>query len=279
MIIHVKDSTHLGDCLFQLEFLSKLKQLNKEHDFILHCQEQYRLELMQDYPNANIDSIRTAPANAYDCWIGKAPRKIWLNRFYNEKYFEWFNKIVKDLNEIHGTNLVSPMKIKEDMMFSNPEIYKPNKRKADVLLIDAQPRSGQFAGFTLKHFDELEEAYEHYGYSVLRTSQMNTTLIEIARCDVKIIHGIHTSPLLMCLNFNNMDKKFIVYDRINHFNFFENYIPINNEAQAKRFLEQFKKGGKEFIERAFKIQIEHEEKEREFQKRFGILQNVATHKQ
>lgn len=268
MIIRVKDSTHLGDCLFQLEFLSKLKQLNQEHDFILHCQEQYHVELMKSYPKSNIETLSLTPPKTYDAWIGKAPRKVWQNKFYNEKYFEWFNKITNDLNEIHGTNLVSPIQTKENMMFENIEIFKPNKIKADVLLIDAQPRSGQFE-FDITHFDLFEKAYMQHGYSVLRTSQMWTSLIEIARGNYKIIHGIHTSPLLMCLNKKNFETKFIVYDRINHFNFFENYIPIKNPTQANSFLKHYSERGNGFLEQAFEAEKEQAKKEAEFQKRFG----------
>lgn len=83
----------------------------------------------------------------------------------------------------------------------------------------------------------------------------------------------------MCLNKKNFETKFIVYDRVNHFNFFENYIPIKNEIQAKHFLKQFTERGKDFLEFAFKAQKEHEAKEREFNIKFGLLQNVATHKQ
>lgn len=227
---------HLGDAVYHLDFLRKvINRYPKKFKFIYYVEEQYLNELQAHIylyeKNIKLKNLTEKSESAISSWIEngdeytkwRAKNKNVKN--YNEFYIEWYNH----LSDVIG---IPPIIEKaEETLFYHPSLL--NKQKEyDYLVINSEPRSGQFAEYSVEEFMMLCIDLNKHGNSFITTKKVRNyectldlgyNLIEIGSlaCHVKYIIGVNTSPMITCINKLNISK-------VKHFGVLNNDMLIYN---------------------------------------------------
>lgn len=215
---------HLGDCVFHLHFLRKLLPLLDTNEFIeFGVNPNYIPELVKHI--VDIDRIKIIPIGEIK---GQAINSH-INAFgnygeifaaaggdYAECYVEFFKQLCCKYN------LPNPIRAKHDMLWDNPlsaEARLPHEFTGDIdyFVINAPCYSGQF-NYNRADFDYLFKKLEKSArivcthpagaYNIPATLSHGLSLVEIAKIAIrsKRIIGIHTAPMIPCLNVWNIQS-------------------------------------------------------------------------
>ncbi len=168
------NSFHLGDNLVHLHFLRKVALANPDRQFVHAAQWQYLKQLrdlVDDVPNLGLTDFNyLTPSDSIDAWRGanqfwySHPDRLDFVKFHVEAWFPYL---------ADKMNVENPIKCAEDMLFDYPAIAASpllHHPPFDVLLINSQPGSGQFASYSAWELGNLGGQIAEKGFSVIATA-------------------------------------------------------------------------------------------------------------
>lgn len=160
----------LGDNLAHLQFLRLAALANPDDQFIHHAGSGYLpqlVEVVADVPNIRLLSEHAPVApGAVDSWknAGGWWERHPLRNEYGPFMVEWFRYLAERMG------VASPIQAPTDLLFDYPALSGYACEPFDVLLVNAQPLSGQWRGYSADEFRDLANALRAAGRSVLTTS-------------------------------------------------------------------------------------------------------------
>jgi hypothetical protein len=214
---------HLGDCVFHIHFLRKLTELIDDN-IIFHVADAYVEELKKhvvDKPRIQIrgKTYYFKDPGLINCHINAFGNYGEIFAKANGDYAECYVEFFKRLCEKH--NLPNPIRTKFDMLWDS-ELSLASKipteldGEIDYFVVNAPCYSGQF----LYNPDDFSRLFEKLSkksarivcthpagaYNIPATMSHGLSLVEIARIasQSKHIVGIHTAPMIPCLNVWNI---------------------------------------------------------------------------
>lgn len=216
--INIISETHIGDCVFLVDFLNKVVLIDDQlrFNFFIFDKHYEQISALIDNPDKIIPLKQTnAPNNCIRAWLAQYGQITHIPFDFNQLKLDFYFKFCG----IH--KLPNPYKTKEDLIFNCSKI-KPFKdlNKYDILLINSDPLSNQLNGKHLNYFKFIERFSEKKIITTKKipnidcTLDFNWQLLDIGRaslsCD-KII-GIHTGPWHVTMNVDNfLNKKEFFY--------------------------------------------------------------------
>lgn len=192
MNLHSENS-HLGDLQWSLIALSRLPGPHT-----LRCAPEYHQalrELVNGLP-ITIDYCDDIPPNSMNCWIASG-------------LFERQGIIYRDDIDIIGFvqryfNAMSAeagfepcFPTREDMLCDFPSIHSyPTQPFEGIMVINADPKSGQCPGYSSSEMDALILRMENAGHSVCAVEKSGLSLVQIGALSIhaKLIVGCATGP-------------------------------------------------------------------------------------
>ncbi len=176
MIIRTHNAYHLGDNLVHLHFLRKVALADPYHKFVHAAQWQYLKQLQDvvaDVHNIELTDFNyTTPSDSINAWRGdnqfwySHPDRLDFVKFHVEAWFPYL---------ADKMNVENPIKCQTDMLFDYPAIAASlllSHPSFDVLLINSQPGSGQFASYSAWELGNLGGQIAEKGFSVIATAQV-----------------------------------------------------------------------------------------------------------
>ncbi len=174
MITRTHNAYHLGDNLVHLHFLRKVALANPDRQFVHYAQWNYAIQLNPvtlDVPNIRLAPFDYhLPSDSINAWRGdnqfwySHPDRLDFVKFHVEAWFPYL---------ADKMNVENPIKRAEDMLFDYPAIAASSllaHPPFDVLLINSQPGSGQFASYSAWELGNLGGQIAEKGFSVIATS-------------------------------------------------------------------------------------------------------------
>ena len=227
MLISWVNEWHLGDHLWHTILMGRLAQAGHEQRY--YIDRAYHAEMADWMPSgATLHAMEDRPDDAICCWIGSTP--IFMRRQrgtfcdYLTAYADYFNTFMRTFApQLHA---FTP----DDSMVS-PSATGDYAASYDVLLINSEPQSGQWPLDDAVLFKKAQQ-WRDQGLEVITTRKIagfactrdhGLTLFQIGRLArrVRYIVGIHTAPLVACLQADILDRisDLYVLDRRNGFVF------------------------------------------------------------
>ncbi len=164
MIVTYQDY-HLGDDLIHLHFLRQVAINNPKESF-LHYASVSSLpqvgEMVAGIPNLSLSASDKKPKGAINAWRGaedywyKHPKRNDFVAFH----LEWFELLAKKMG------VSNPIKTRQDMLFNYPSLLTYKYPKFDVLVINCEPKSGQFKGYNELEIGAMARKLELAGHKV-----------------------------------------------------------------------------------------------------------------
>lgn len=238
-MIKFKNEAHLGDCLLQVNYMNRLAEPCE-----LYCAEGYIEELRKFVKNPTLTSVRPIEeleGYAENCWINS-------NEFFQDNdHYEFQKFLIKWFEHLSDrVSVESPIKTEEDTLIEIPGIDLTKDFIYDILLVNSLPLSGQW-DYKRGEWEQLARELSQRA-SVITTEQVDdlpctrTTapgLFEIASLApyCRNIVGIHTSPMLACLNTEAFKRveEWYVCDRRSIFTYGDNFINADIDIIRKAF--------------------------------------------
>lgn len=220
------NALHLGDNLLHLHFLRKLAQRYPDIGFVHACDASHHgqlREVIADLPQITLADLGTA--HGINAWRGAGG---WFYEQPDRHDFvaihrRWFAKLAADMG------LESPITEARDLLFDYPALeynsikyyeqlpacFRRAPQSPRVLLVNSEPKSGQFSGYNPGAFLTLARRLQSHG-SVIATTQPlapdiyctqsgNRSVTDIGRISqrVELIIGVATGPLWPTFNIWN----------------------------------------------------------------------------
>ena len=242
---------HLGDQLIHLNWLRKVAIQNPNTLFVHYCDEQYihtLTDMIADMDNIQVMPLSYTPAGAIDSWIN-------AHGLHDTPGYR-VNKVALLLKHFQllaqSMGIQNPATTRTDLLLDYPALTQPSplSNPFDVLIINSQPRSGQFQSFNPYQFKALVQYLIDQGKTVTTTEP---TLIAPATRDYNLnIHqigsislfcntiiAVDTAPLWPTLNPYNLQSvhtRIILCD-LHEFPFTDNTLTTNNISNIKHILQ------------------------------------------
>ncbi len=208
MITRTHNAYHLGDNLVHLHFLRKVALDNPDRKFVHAAQWQYLKQLndlVVDIPNLSLTDFNyLTPKDSIDAWRGA--NGLWYqhserNDFVKFHVDHWFPHLA------YMMDVRNPIRTGKDMLFDYPAIKTVGllpelfKLPFDVLIINSQPSSGQFASFNNYDLSDIALNIKDKGLSVISTSTMTVNVPCTSHCNVSVSGigylSLHCHTILM----------------------------------------------------------------------------------
>jgi hypothetical protein len=185
------NALHLGDNLVHLHFLRKLAQRYPEIHFTHGAPDEHLAQLYplwHDLPNLTVQSIALTGQGAINAWCGAGGWWYQQPSTHNwcATYLRWLDHLAKEMG------LDNPIRETHELLFDYPTLKAHGKCDPvwDFLIVNSQPMSGQWGGYSAEGFQNLAGWLHYQGKRVLTTSP--TGLAEIA-CTKHGISGLFTN--------------------------------------------------------------------------------------
>ncbi len=217
------NALHLGDNLVHLHFLRKLAQKYPEIHFTHGAPDEHLAQLYplwQDLPNLTVKSIAEVGQGSINAWRGAGGH--WYahpqRNDFVAYHLDWFRHLARLMG------LESPIHCARDLLFDYPAMKRMDgvcihlNEHYDFLLVNSQPKSGQWSGYDPHEFDRLAHALRNAGHRVITTHPVSGSVInntQFFRHDITAIGqlaqripciiGCVTGPMWPCLNIWNAD--------------------------------------------------------------------------
>lgn len=233
MHINFHNEWHLGDCVFQLNYLRLISHLHpNKYTFNFYVNKNYISELeyqITGFNNITLYPLNKRSQNSVDCWIGANDYYFKYKEgrdkvLYDQFYVEYFNKLSHDLNLPQVCDSINCI-----LYNHNPIFVDKSELYYDILLINSDPLSSQIE-YEPSDVDRFLDRHKKYsiittqkvdGYDCTRDYGLNIAKIGVLSKNVKDIVAIHTSPVIPCLNHCTIASvsRFIILDRMNTYSF------------------------------------------------------------
>jgi hypothetical protein len=199
-MIRTHNCYHLGDNIVHLNFLRRLAKANPQLEFEHICHGQYIAplqSLITDLPQIKLTELMSEPPHSINAWRGV--NSYWyshpLKHDFAAFHVEHFELIALRMG------LPSPIKTRDDLWMDAPILNPENLMHAgaDVLLIDTEPQSNQWQGYSLAGYAALRAKLEARGLSVVSASETRQWGWGIAQIGafagkVKLVIGTANGP-------------------------------------------------------------------------------------
>jgi hypothetical protein len=201
------NALHLGDNLVHLHFLRKLAQAYPEINFTHGAPEQHLAQLhplAADLPNLELTNIGITALGAINAWCGAG--SWWYQQPTTQDWCGTYIRWLDHLARLMG--LDNPIRETRDLLFDYPKLQDSpfySYLRWDFLVVNAQPMSGQWHGYSREGFDQLVANLRSAGKSVLTTEQLRVegqSITDVGRVSqiANCIIGCVTGPMWPCLN-------------------------------------------------------------------------------
>lgn len=195
MNLHSENS-HIGDIIWGVAALSRVPG-----DHVLRCNPEYHKQLRElvEGTSIAIEDCSNIPRDSFDCWIASG-------RFRGIHYRDdidimgfvrtYFNAMMNEA----GFGCVFPTR--QDMLLDLPAINNAKHDFHGILVINADPKSGQCPRYSSSEMDALIRDLEDSHPSVLAIEKADLTLAQIGVLSVnaKLIIGCATGPWWPTMN-------------------------------------------------------------------------------
>jgi len=228
-VFHFYNRFHLGDNILNLKFFFNISDIMKQNGITIryYYDDSYKnnkreeLERFVNKDTLSLCSMRDKPEGAIELWMGNpidGYDYLILDTFYDAFYKNILKQIGLEGHNI-STSLYQPEPYLQDIYNNLDDKYK----NLDILVINAEPQSGQFQ-YNKKSFDDMC-IYLHKKYNIATTSPVNDDIkctmkdklmlkdIGAISTHVNYIVGVHSGPVTACFNAdtNNNVKKWILF--------------------------------------------------------------------
>ena len=242
-MIETYNEYHLGDNLIHLNWLRRTGVPS-----IHYCHPEYipQLEDLTENRRITLKPLSEKTPQAIDSWINadgsfnNVPyRRNWV--FF---HLQHFSKLARKLN------VKVPTFNRNDLLLDYPALIKSNPlcKAFDFLIINSQPRSGQFPAFNQHEFKvltcHLAKSYrvittEPTGYapSTIEAGLSVSQIGSLSRFCHSII-SVNTGPMWPTFNPYTNTKLRIIYCNVHHFPLTDHTITINNIPDTYNILNQ-----------------------------------------
>jgi hypothetical protein len=214
-IINIISETHIGDCVFLVDFLNKMIKLDDNIKVIFYIFDKHFNQIEQLIE----DKTRIIPE-----LYSKAPKlciRAWFAQYNQIKSIPFnFNKLKMDFYKIFCKefDLKNPYEKKEDLLF-NLSFLNAKDENYDILLINSDPFSNQLQGkpFICENFIEKFKNKKIITTKKIKdvpcTLDMNYSLLDIANLSLSVnkIIGVHTGPWHVTMNKPNYEQNKTFY--------------------------------------------------------------------
>jgi len=252
-IIHFYSHAKYGDNLEQLNYVRKLCYAYPNYEFVQYTNED-QLEQLQEViedldPQVTLKFHGHKPDEAHHTWIGhEGFCRMWPGRNNDRVGFmiAWFQNLSK------RAGVESPIKCAQDLLFDYPALTKPVvfQENFDVLVINSEPQSGQYRGFSREGIDNLARGLAQSNKVITIekvddlpcTRAMGLSLTEIGSLSrqCRAVCGVSTGPMWPTFNvwntgieFTGMKPSDFVYIVDGEYiNYGDNFHKADNDIQA-----------------------------------------------
>lgn len=240
--MNVSCGAHLGDCLWIANMLSKIPE---HHVFSLpkeYHDEMGELLAGLDIELTSIEEM-SEECRQNDCWIanGRFSQSHGLNYQNDIDIIGFVMKYMNAQCEVSGHAPV--FNERRDFLCSFPAIGNyTHPIRTGILVINADPQSGQCAGYSNSEMDDICTKLFKKRHPVMEIKNHSMTLADIARVSLisRLIIGAATGPLWATFNIWNKDAQRIVLLEPQRLDY---GIPVRHAANAAQVEEILKETG------------------------------------
>lgn len=226
-VYHFHNKDHYGDNILNLKFLYNISDILKENsitinyyynpDYIKNVDE---LERYVNSDTLSLHEIKTRPNDSIELWMGNEINGV-NHHSFDEYYMLFYNKILQHL-KLDNLGIDISLYQKESYLQNIYNDLDPKYKDLDILIINAEPKSGQFA-YDKSLFDLICKKLSSK-YKIATTASVNNIIpctftdglkmqdIGAISTHAKYIIAIHSGPLMACYNSDtkNSVKKWII---------------------------------------------------------------------
>jgi hypothetical protein len=231
---HIYNEYHLGDAVFTMMYLNNVAAHLEKNDIRVnfYINPAYIGQVSEFVPNSNVKvlPLDRRPANAYNIWAGKQFDTYSSNRGNRFKQFNDFIVYTQNMfAKRAGLPTMDSFQYTDERLLERYEELDNRCKNVDILIINAEPKSGQYA-YNKGEWDaavrELAAKYKVVTTSKVDgipcTADFKYSLKDIAAVSTHAhyIIAVNSGPLVGCFNTDTLrhTKKWFVFDNINHYN-------------------------------------------------------------
>lgn len=244
---HFYCTFHYGDNILNLKFLYNISPILKKHGITIKYYYDalyiHNVDELQRYVNPDVVTLftmDTKPVNAIQLWMGD---KTFINNVsYNQIniFYDLFYKKILGILGLESENIKTSLFQEESYLQDIYNKLDPKFHNIDILIINAQPQSGQL-DYNKSKMDEmcirLSSKYKivtttHVNDSINSTMKSGLKLQDIGAISThaKYIIAVNSGPVTTCFNIDTQKsvKKWIIFDKSSITNSEINMVLLNN---------------------------------------------------
>jgi hypothetical protein len=230
---HFTNGGHYGDSILNLKFFYNNAELLKKNNIYIyyyypgHITKVEELERYVDRDCVELRSDAAVPPNSAELWMKNDIEGVNYGNNFTLYYKLFYRNILRTLG-LNEEGIDTSLFQKEDYL---EEIYTgldDKYKDIDVLVINAEPKSGQF-DYNSEEMNALIHEL-HKKFRIVTTSPMDPNIpstmggglalqdIGAISTHAKYIFGIHSGPLIPCFNAATKAhvKKWILLDKTSY---------------------------------------------------------------
>lgn len=228
---------HYGDHIFNLKFFFNIANVLKERGItILYLYDPAYIKNvgeLERYVNKDVVTLATIPAHSNpDGSLSSEAIELWLSNPIDgvpyqkvDQYFDLYYKHIVKILGIQDAGVNTSLYQKEDYLQDLYSKFDNKFKDLDILVINADPQSGQLNGYDKGKFDEMCKELHKNGYKMATTTEVDPSIsctyrdglalqdIGAISTHAKCIIAINSGPMVPCYNeaTKNSVKKWIIF--------------------------------------------------------------------
>ena len=209
---------HYGDHILNLKFFYNISSHLKENNIFIvyyysdNLKNLGELERYVDKDCVQLEStyIETNKGSINEIWMKNTVDNIsaWDN--FSQYFAHLYSYILRTIN-LDDKGIDTSLFQKEDYLLDIHEKLDDKFKNVDILMLNAEPKSGQFTAYNKAQLDELARALSQK-YRVVTTSLVDASIpcsmqaglalqdIGAISTHAKYIFGLNSGPLIPCFN-------------------------------------------------------------------------------
>jgi hypothetical protein len=232
--INFISETHLGDCIFTVDFLNKMIKLDDKIKVNYYIYEKHKSqieELIEQPDKIRALNYSDAPKSSYRAWMAQYGQITYIPFDFNKLKIEFYKLLCNQYD------LKNPYDNYLDLLFDHKDLSPINDNKWDLLVLNSDPLSNQL-GSKFLDWETFLNNFKHKKIITTKkvegvpcTLDYNYSIFDIAKLSLSVnkIVGVHTGPWHVIMNKKNYDagKKFYYIDN-NCYYTYDNCVKIDN---------------------------------------------------